>query len=164
MAPEKPDFNSYNLPKEHTKIEQIQTTATTTTTTTRINRQPQVRPMGYSPVQWPGGPKMTARKSSGARPKKPKRLSGYTDKMKHLTLNLICLFVLCNILQSLIQQVNGAMSLPDGIENILGFKPQSSFQCERDGYFGDIENDCRLFHLCQQTLDSNGKIVSKLSL
>lgn len=56
--------------------------------------------------------------------------------------------------------VFASMSLPDGIENILGFVPSSSFKCERDGYFGDIDNDCRLFHLCQKQISSNGKVVS----
>lgn len=52
------------------------------------------------------------------------------------------------------------MSLPDGIENILGFVPKSTFQCERDGYFGDIDNDCRIFHLCQKQINQNGKTVN----
>lgn len=55
------------------------------------------------------------------------------------------------------------MSLPDGIENILGFVPSSNFRCERDGYFGDIDNDCRIFHLCQKQISSNGRVVSFLS-
>lgn len=58
------------------------------------------------------------------------------------------------------QRVLASMSLPDGIENMLGFVPSSSFKCERDGYFGDIENDCRLFHLCQKQISSSGKVVS----
>lgn len=57
-------------------------------------------------------------------------------------------------------QVEAALSLPDGIENILGFVPTSNFQCQRDGYFGDTENDCRLFHLCQRTVSTSGKTVS----
>lgn len=58
------------------------------------------------------------------------------------------------------RSAEAVMNLPDGIENILGFVPTSSFQCERDGYFGDIENDCRLFHLCQKQVNSNGRTVS----
>lgn len=54
------------------------------------------------------------------------------------------------------------MSLPDGIENILGFVPSSTFQCQRDGYFGDIDNDCRIFHLCQKQVHPNGRIVSRI--
>lgn len=51
-----------------------------------------------------------------------------------------------------------AMNLPDGIENILGFVPRSTFRCERDGYFGDVDNDCRLFHLCQRQVTAQGKV------
>lgn len=65
-----------------------------------------------------------------------------------LTLNLIA------------QLTSAAMNLPDGIENILGFVPRSTFQCERDGYFGDIDNDCRIFHLCQRQVNPNGRVVS----
>lgn len=56
------------------------------------------------------------------------------------------------------------MSLPDGIESVLGFVPKSTFQCERDGYFGDIDNDCRIFHLCQKQVNQNGKTVSNFKL
>lgn len=62
------------------------------------------------------------------------------------------------------QAARAAMSLPDGIENILGFVPKSTFQCERDGYFGDIDNDCRIFHLCQKQANANGRTVSEQSL
>lgn len=55
-----------------------------------------------------------------------------------------------------------SMSLPDGINGIFGFEPKSSFKCEQDGYFGDVENDCRLFHLCQKQVLSNGRTVSCL--
>lgn len=57
---------------------------------------------------------------------------------------------------------SAVMNLPDGIENILGFVPKSTFQCERDGYFGDIDNDCRIFHLCQRQVHPNGRTVSVL--
>lgn len=70
-------------------------------------------------------------------------------------------------LQVIVQLTSAAMSLPDGIENILGFVPRSTFQCERDGYFGDIDNDCRIFHLCQKQVNPNGRTVScraKISL
>lgn len=55
------------------------------------------------------------------------------------------------------------MNLPDGIESMLGFVPKSSFKCERDGYFGDTDNDCRIFHLCQKQINSNGRVVSSLT-
>lgn len=55
------------------------------------------------------------------------------------------------------------MSLPDGIESVLGFVPKSTFRCERDGYFGDIDNDCRIFHLCQKQVNQNGKTVSNVN-
>lgn len=63
-------------------------------------------------------------------------------------------------LNVLVQLTSATMSLPGGIENILGFVPRSTFQCERDGYFGDIDNDCRIFHLCQKHIGSNGRTVS----
>lgn len=66
--------------------------------------------------------------------------------------------MLCCWLLASIARASGAMNLPDGIENILGFVPQSSFKCERDGYFGDIDNDCRLFHLCQRQVGPGGRI------
>lgn len=56
---------------------------------------------------------------------------------------------------------SAAMGLPDGIDSVLGFIPKSNFKCERDGYFGDVDNDCRLFHLCQKQVHSNGHVVSR---
>lgn len=83
------------------------------------------------------------------------------QETKNKMLKLITGFVLT--LQVVGQLTSAAMSLPDGIENILGFVPRSTFQCERDGYFGDIDNDCRIFHLCQKQVNSNGLTVSEFA-
>lgn len=74
------------------------------------------------------------------------------------------LVVTVNVLICSVQFVEGAMNLPDGIENVLGFVPKSTFQCERDGYFGDIDNDCRIFHLCQKQVNPSGRTVSNANL
>uniref|UniRef100_A0A6G1S8C7 Chitin-binding type-2 domain-containing protein n=1 Tax=Aceria tosichella TaxID=561515 RepID=A0A6G1S8C7_9ACAR len=66
---------------------------------------------------------------------------------------LLCCWLMVGIIKA-----SASMNLPDGIENILGFVPQSTFKCEREGYFGDIDNDCRLFHLCQRQVGQGGKV------
>lgn len=84
-----------------------------------------------------------------------RRQSTLTSLRALWTLVVVVVLAACGRLAS------GAMNLPDGIENVLGFVPKSSFQCERDGYFGDVENDCRIFHLCQKQIHSNGRTVSE---
>lgn len=69
------------------------------------------------------------------------------------------LMLILNLLSCYLAEAS-LMSLPDGIEDILGFVPKSTFKCERDGYFGDIDNDCRIFHLCQKQVNQNGQAVS----
>jgi len=40
-----------------------------------------------------------------------------------------------------------AYQLPDGIEFYVG-DIKTTFECPGDGYYGDIDNDCKLFHIC----------------
>lgn len=77
-----------------------------------------------------------------------------------LNLMAAILTILTIQLTAVAQLSLAVMNLPDGIENILGFVPKSTFQCERDGYFGDIDNDCRIFHLCQRQVHPSGRTVS----
>lgn len=81
---------------------------------------------------------------------------------KQTTAKILLVASLFAFIQSKISnyECSASMSLPGGIDNILGFEPKSSFVCERDGYFGDVENDCRLFHLCQKQILPNGRTVS----
>lgn len=77
-----------------------------------------------------------------------------------VTSAIVAFILQLTISYSYVEAQQSFMALPDGIENVLGFKPRSSFKCTKDGYFGDVENDCKLFHLCQQTKYPNGKTVS----
>ncbi|XP_075528916.1 uncharacterized protein LOC142560562 [Dermacentor variabilis] len=42
-----------------------------------------------------------------------------------------------------------AYELPDGVEFVVG-GVQTTFQCERSGYFADVSNNCQLFHICNE--------------
>ncbi|KAG0433149.1 hypothetical protein HPB47_020179, partial [Ixodes persulcatus] len=50
-----------------------------------------------------------------------------------------------------------AYELPNGVELVLGRQVQTSFQCERDGYFADVDNDCKVFHVCRGVQDKDGQ-------
>lgn len=40
-----------------------------------------------------------------------------------------------------------AFQLPDGVQAYIpSIKP--NFKCESGGYFADVENDCKIFHVC----------------
>jgi len=46
--------------------------------------------------------------------------------------------------------------LPDGIEDYVG-TIRTTFQCPGDGYYADIDNDCKLFHVCITHTTPKGK-------
>ncbi|XP_045598487.2 U-scoloptoxin(01)-Cw1a-like [Procambarus clarkii] len=48
-----------------------------------------------------------------------------------------------------------AYQLPDGFLEILGGDPKQVFSCENRpyGYYADVANDCRIFHICHPELD-----------
>ncbi|OQR74152.1 cuticular protein-like [Tropilaelaps mercedesae] len=47
--------------------------------------------------------------------------------------------------------------LPDGAELLVG-EVRSTFQCpEKYGYYADVDNDCRVFHVCNPVTLADGK-------
>ncbi|XP_076357838.1 uncharacterized protein LOC143250761 isoform X2 [Tachypleus tridentatus] len=49
-----------------------------------------------------------------------------------------------------------AYELPDGAELLVG-NVQTTFSCPGDGYYADVDNDCKIFHVCHTVTDSNGR-------
>lgn len=43
-----------------------------------------------------------------------------------------------------------AYVLPDGAELLVG-SLKTTFKCAEDGYFADVDNDCKIFHVCHNT-------------
>ncbi|KAK8767995.1 hypothetical protein V5799_005225 [Amblyomma americanum] len=50
-----------------------------------------------------------------------------------------------------------AYELPDGVEFVVG-GVQTTFQCERGGYFADVSNNCQLFHICNEIYKEDGSV------
>lgn len=51
-----------------------------------------------------------------------------------------------------------AYELPDGVEFIVG-PVKTSFQCPaRNGYFADVDNNCQIFHVCNQVPKEDGSV------
>ncbi|KAL3170034.1 hypothetical protein MRX96_015106 [Rhipicephalus microplus] len=48
-----------------------------------------------------------------------------------------------------------AYLLPDGAELLLG-SVKTTFKCPGDGYYADMDNDCKVFHICHDVLGSGG--------
>lgn len=48
-----------------------------------------------------------------------------------------------------------AYALPDGAELLLG-SVKTTFKCPGDGYYADIDNDCKVFHVCHDVLGPQG--------
>ena len=50
--------------------------------------------------------------------------------------------------------------MPDGVEEYAR-TTVTSFRCgEQEGYFADVEADCKLFHVCKINEFADGKRVS----
>jgi len=49
----------------------------------------------------------------------------------------------------------------DGYQNIIG-EPDQSFSCagRQYGYYADVANDCRVFHVCHPLVDDLGEVTS----
>ncbi|KAK8769344.1 hypothetical protein V5799_014194 [Amblyomma americanum] len=55
------------------------------------------------------------------------------------------------------QTRRAAYELPDGVEFVVG-GVQTTFQCERGGYFADVSNNCQLFHICNEIYKEDGSV------
>ncbi|XP_076039294.1 U-scoloptoxin(01)-Cw1a-like, partial [Oratosquilla oratoria] len=55
----------------------------------------------------------------------------------------------------------GPYQFSDGYLEILGGEPAQSFTCEgrRWGYYADVANDCRVFHVCFPMNDEEGNLI-----
>ncbi|XP_022248988.1 uncharacterized protein LOC111087255 [Limulus polyphemus] len=49
-----------------------------------------------------------------------------------------------------------AYELPDGAELLVG-NIRTTFSCPGDGYYADVDNDCKIFHVCHTVTHANGK-------
>ncbi|CAN8015425.1 unnamed protein product, partial [Ixodes persulcatus] len=61
------------------------------------------------------------------------------------------------VLDSRLQPRRAAYELPDGVEFVVG-GVQTSFQCRRSGYFADVDNNCQLFHVCNEVFKDDGSL------
>ncbi|XP_047490559.1 U-scoloptoxin(01)-Cw1a-like [Penaeus chinensis] len=54
-----------------------------------------------------------------------------------------------------------AYQFSDGYLDILGGDPQQAFSCDNRpyGYYADVANDCRIFHVCEPVTDELGGFV-----
>ncbi|KAK8782984.1 hypothetical protein V5799_015675 [Amblyomma americanum] len=50
-----------------------------------------------------------------------------------------------------------AYLLPDGAELLLG-TVKTTFKCPSDGYFADVDNDCKVFHICHDAFGPEGAV------
>ncbi|GFU29278.1 chitin-binding type-2 domain-containing protein [Nephila pilipes] len=48
-----------------------------------------------------------------------------------------------------------AYELPDGAELIVG-AVRTTFVCNNDGYYADMDNNCQIFHICQTASHADG--------
>ncbi|XP_022248989.1 uncharacterized protein LOC111087256 [Limulus polyphemus] len=48
-----------------------------------------------------------------------------------------------------------AYELPDGAELLVG-NIRTTFSCPGDGYYADVDNDCKIFHVCHTVTHANG--------
>ncbi|XP_013785270.1 uncharacterized protein LOC106469326 [Limulus polyphemus] len=55
-----------------------------------------------------------------------------------------------------------AYDLPDGVKLLLG-KVDTSFVCSNDGYYADVGNKCKIFHVCETVRYPNGQQEIKQS-
>ncbi|GFU29277.1 chitin-binding type-2 domain-containing protein [Nephila pilipes] len=49
-----------------------------------------------------------------------------------------------------------AYDLPDGAELLVG-AVRTSFVCNNEGYYADIDNNCQIFHVCHTVTHADGK-------
>ncbi|XP_022244366.1 uncharacterized protein LOC111086297 [Limulus polyphemus] len=47
-----------------------------------------------------------------------------------------------------------AYLLPDGVDSVLD-EVKKSFVCPGDGYYADVNNDCKVYHVCQSAMYFN---------
>ncbi|KAK7073964.1 hypothetical protein SK128_013279 [Halocaridina rubra] len=54
-----------------------------------------------------------------------------------------------------------AYQFSDGYLDILGGEPNPSFDCagRSYGYYADVSNDCRVFHICLPIADDVGEVI-----
>ncbi|XP_054159773.1 uncharacterized protein LOC128957985 [Oppia nitens] len=68
-----------------------------------------------------------------------------TLEMKFL---LFCVFYLSTAAAAL-RLRRAAYDLPPNAQDITGLSTiRKTFKCEKDGYFADTDNECKLFHIC----------------
>ncbi|XP_064487271.1 uncharacterized protein LOC135399327 isoform X2 [Ornithodoros turicata] len=48
-----------------------------------------------------------------------------------------------------------AYALPDGAELLIG-SVRTSFQCQSNGYYADVDNNCQIFHVCNVVTHADG--------
>ncbi|OQR70744.1 hypothetical protein BIW11_11429 [Tropilaelaps mercedesae] len=57
-----------------------------------------------------------------------------------------------------------AFQFADGVDDVVG-EVRTTFQCpERYGYFADVDNDCKVFHICNPIRNSEGEHRISLAL
>lgn len=62
----------------------------------------------------------------------------------------------------LLQLKRSLYELPDGSDYIVGPNIKTTFSCDGlgYGYYADLDNDCKIFHICQSFKMSDGSIYN----
>ena len=55
-----------------------------------------------------------------------------------------------------------AYVLPDGSDSLVA-NMKTTFSCDNlpYGYYADVDNDCKIFHVCQPITDADGQVTPK---
>ncbi|XP_003742517.1 uncharacterized protein LOC100899790 [Galendromus occidentalis] len=65
--------------------------------------------------------------------------------------------VLIVLVLSIVRKVDSVAGFPAGVEDVVG-EVRSTFKCPpRAGYFADVDNDCKVFHVCHPVESSKGQ-------
>ena len=56
-----------------------------------------------------------------------------------------------------------AYVLPDGSDTLVS-NMKTTFKCDDRpyGYYADVDNDCKIFHVCQPIVDADAKVKTTL--
>ncbi|XP_037505158.2 U-scoloptoxin(01)-Cw1a isoform X4 [Rhipicephalus sanguineus] len=74
------------------------------------------------------------------------------------TMKAVALLILAAVVVAVPRSRRQAVSLPDGVELLLGRAANSNFQCTRDGYYADVETNCQVFHVCRGVTKEDGNV------
>ncbi|XP_064487302.1 uncharacterized protein LOC135399380 [Ornithodoros turicata] len=78
--------------------------------------------------------------------------------MRSLIATCVFLVVVANAAKENLRIKRQAYELPDGADIIVG-PTLATFECVRSGYYADVDNDCQVFHVCNELTYASGRKV-----